>query len=173
MDNYYVMGTGSRSLVTNPKRLEVFKGLETHVLGIREEHPGLILISGMGEGWDEAVAVVAINNKIPWIAYVPHPTYGEYYWGKTSQTGENRYERFQRLCSKADDIIIVSKTLYVPDGVTKKGRHANYVRNDWMVAASDRAVVYDTGSSGTRDAVKTLRHNLIPMDVYPFQTRVG
>ena len=162
--SYYVMGTGSRSLVkaNDATRKEVMDTTRRYLIQLREEHSDLVLISGMAEGWDELIAVLAIELSIPFLAYVPHPTYGEYYWGKTSYLGRDRLSRFRELLGKAAEIHISSDSLYVG------GTHANFIRNADMVNKSDFALVYDKNSRGTRDAVMKLTQAKVPYDVYPF-----
>lgn len=163
---YRIMGTGSRSLVVNPRRLEVFERLESHVIELCTELEVLgfepRIVSGMAEGFDEALAVVAINHNIPLDIYLPNEGYGAYYWGRKSLTGENRMDRFDRLCSRGT-VFYTAHTLYV------NGRHSNFVRNDAMVEVADHALVYDAGTPGTRDAVKTIQAKGIPMEVFPFK----
>jgi len=157
----YIMGTGSRSMLTHPDRKMIYANLETHIMNFAmfEE---ITLITGMAEGWDEAIAKVGMRNDIPYIAYVPHPTYGDYYWGRKSLTGKNRLNTFHELLAHATETIVISQHLYV------NGQHVNFLRNQWMVDACDMAVVYDSQSRGTRDAVARLKMADKPYQVYPF-----
>lgn len=167
---YFVMGTGSRSLATQENRMEVYENLLYHVGGMNIElsknNRELVIISGMAEGWDAALANVAIELDIPFMAYVPNKGYGKYYWGQHSLLGRDRYAQFQYLCSSAMHVRYVCNSIY------ENGRHANFIRNDAMVAVAHHALVYDAGSSGTKDAVKTIKAKGIPMEVYPFQTEL-
>lgn len=161
-----VMGTGSRSMLTEPNAKEIYQNLETYILILKEKDPDLILISGMAEGWDEAIAKVGLRNEIPYIAAIPHPTYGEHYWGKNSLLGVDRMASYTKLVAGASEIVIVSQTLYV-DGV-----HVNFIRNQWMVDQCDMALVYNPQSRGTRDAVGKLKTARKPYSVYPFSTQL-
>lgn len=161
---YFVMGTGSRSIVTHPDRKEIYQILNNKVLEIFSAHPDLVIISGMAEGWDEALAVVAMRNAIPFHAYLPNKGYGDYYWRRNSQLKRDRWNRFNELCAAAAEVIFVCDNVYV------NGHHSNFVRNDAMVAASDEALVYNNGSSGTKQAVASLKKAKIPFQTYPFDT---
>lgn len=157
----YVMGTGSRSMLTEPNRKDIYATLERYILTLAENQD-ITLITGMAEGWDEAIAKVGLRNDIPYMAYLPHPTYGDYYWGRKSLLNKNRMDTFGTLLKGASSIVVVSQELYV-DGV-----HANFVRNQWMVNACDLALVYNPKSKGTRDAVAKLTQANKPYEVYPF-----
>lgn len=153
---FFLMGTGSRSMLTNPHRVDIYNSLKDWVLAFREQHPGLVLISGMAEGWDEAVAKIGMREGIPYIAAVPNQGYGDYYWRRKTQTGENRIHTFNTLLAHAKEVVYVCDTLYV-DGV-----HSNFVRNSWMVDRTNEAVAYMAHSSGTRDAIAKLAAKKIP-----------
>lgn len=166
---FYVMGTGSRSLVTEPDhvRKEAYGITERYILQLQEEHPDLVIISGMAEGWDELIAVIAVRNNIPFHAYIPHPTYGEYYWGRKSLLGRDRLARFRELMSSAEHVHITTTDLYV------HGVHANFLRNQDMVNACDMALVYNPESRGTRDAVTRLVQAHKPYEIYPFTQQLS
>lgn len=159
---FMVMGTGSRSAVTDENPKAIYDHLEARVLQLHEQFPNLVLISGMAEGWDEMIASVGYRNEIPYDVYLPHPTYGEYYWRDHSVKGHDRYGYFQLLVRGARRVHIVSQTLYVGT------LHANFVRNARMVEMCDMALVYKPTSSGTRDAVGRLVSARKPYEVYPF-----
>ena len=161
---FYVMGTGSRSLVTEPDHIRkmVYETTQRFILQLREEHPDIIIISGMAEGWDEMLAVIAVRNNIPFHAYIPHPTYGDYYWGRKSLLNRNRLDRFQELVGQAKNVHVSALELYV------NGTHANFIRNQDMVDACDMALVYNPESRGTRDAVMRLKQANKPYETYPF-----
>lgn len=155
--SFYLMGTGSRSMLTNPNAKKIYEALRVWILEFREQHPNLVLISGMAEGWDEAVAKIGMRENIPYICAIPNKTYGDYYWRHKSLLGENRIRVFNNLLNHACEIVYVCDALYV------NGTHANFIRNSWMVDHADAAVVYMAHSSGTRDAVAKLHARRVPM----------
>ena len=159
---FHVMGTGSRSMVVAADRHQIYDDLRNHVLSLRVQHPDLILISGMAEGWDEAIAKVGMREGIPYLAYVPNPGYGRYYWQEHTLTGRNRMSTFNELLVAAQKVIYVAQTVYVGNV------HANFVRNQVMVDACDMALVYNPQSSGTRHAVSLLHAAGKPYTVAPF-----
>jgi hypothetical protein len=158
-----IMGTGSRGMVTRHDRVEIYQNLEAEVLRLVAKYPDLHLISGMAEGWDEAVAKVAMRNNIPYSVYIPNNGYGKYYWGDHSLLGVDRTHQFNELVLAAQERIVVCKSVYV-DGV-----HANFIRNQAMVDACDGALVFDASSAGTKDAVTRLKKANKPYKVYPFK----
>lgn len=163
-----IMGTGSTKMVVHPDRVNIYKGLETRVLELREEYGEITLVSGMCEGWDEAIAKVGIRNNIPFIAVIPHPTYGEYYWGKNSLTGHNRLHTFREIVAQAQRVLVTGNKLYGPDGL-----HINFHRNIQMVALSDYALVFNRFSKGTAHCYKEIKAMDMPYEEYPFQTRAA
>ena len=158
-----VMGTGSRSMVTNPHRHNIYANLEQKVLQLREQYPDLVLISGMAEGWDEAIAKVGMRNEIPYEVALPTNTYGQYYWAQHSVLHRNRIAVFNELVEHACTVTIISKSLYL------NGLHANFVRNQYMVDRCNKALVFNPTSSGTRDAVARLVSAHKPYLVSPFE----
>lgn len=164
----YIMGTGSRSMVTAPNAKEIYKHLEQKVFMLRDQDPLLVLISGMAEGWDEAIAKVGMRNSIPYIVHIPNPGYGDYYWKKNSLLGYNRIAEFNELVNHASEVVIVMETLYTANGV-----HCNFVRNQTMVDACNGALVYKSTSPGTRDAIARLNKAKKPYQVFPFDMQLA
>ena len=157
-----IMGTGSRSMVTHKDRATIYSGLEKKILQLADKHGDIVLISGVAEGWDEAIAKVGMRNGIPYICCVPNKGYGDYYWRRNSLLGVNRINTFNELCEKAHEVVYVCDSLYV------NGVHSNFVRNEHMVNMCDGALVYEPTSRGTAHAVKLLKEAGKPYKVYPF-----
>lgn len=171
------MGTGSRRLIVLPEdeRLEICNRTQEKILEYYEQYPDLVIISGMAEGWDELLAIIAINNGIPFDAYVPNETYGKYYWEKHSLTGKNRYKQFEKILSKARNINYSSKNLY--SKLNNKSIHSNILRNQHMVDVCDEALVFaldkdnkvcQVPTTGTADALKRLKDSSKKYIIYPF-----
>jgi hypothetical protein len=171
---FYVMGTGSRSLVLEPKevREQVKAKLIEEIEKLKAKHPNLVLISGMAEGWDELIARVAVELGLPFIAMVPNKGYGAYYWGKNSLMKKDRMASFDDLLAKAQRVIYTCDSIYVYD-VDGKKTHSNFVRNQAMVNMCHGALVYKSESPGTRDAVKRLQAAKKPYKIYPFTNPGG
>lgn len=188
-----IMATGSRSMVTDPNAKTIYENLKAHILHLKDLEPDhhIILITGMAEGWDEAFAKIGMREGIEYHVYLPTRDYGNYYWGQKSLTGHNRMEMFNQLVDGAARVTYLEDIYGEPrfmrmrevDQWTIAGPnyfvngiwiHANMARNQVMVdnARGGRALVYDTGSAGTRDAVSRLRTNKLDYEVYPFKTRL-
>lgn len=181
-----IMGTGSRSVVKDVNARGIYSVTEQYLVGWHQLEPdGILLITGMAEGWDEIIAKVGLRNNIPYDAYIPTKNYGEYYWGKKSLLGRNRMATWYELVDGARRVTYLEDIYGSPrmmrkseiDKYTIAGPnyfingiwlHANFARNEVMAQNSDMAVVYDAGSSGTRDAVTRLRELKKPMRFYPF-----
>jgi hypothetical protein len=148
--NFYIAGTGSRGLIKDKdKRREVRDYLAELLTKAKAKHGDrLIVISGMAEGFDEALARAAIMVDVPFIAAIPNKGYIDYYWGKTSDLGRNRIAEAQEILSKAHEIVYVCDGLYGvgPNGKTE---HANFIRNYWMVDHADIVWVYNPTTPGT------------------------
>lgn len=149
---FYIAGTGTRKLVLMPDVMAVVVSQISDILLAAKAARGEItVISGMAEGFDEAMALGAIRAQVPFLAYIPHPTYGDYYWGSHTQSGRDRTEEFNNLLKQAAGIHISAITLYV-DGV-----HVNFLRNKHMVDKCDILWAYSPdwykGSKGTAHAI--------------------
>jgi len=152
MSNFYIAGTGSRELILNvDKRREVRDYLADLLTQAKEKHGDkLIVISGMAEGFDEALARAAIMADVPFIAAIPSSGYIEYYWGRTSMLKRDRMSEAQEILSKAREIVYVCPPSRYGNGVrhTQNGG-ANLDRNEWMVEHADIVWVYNPTTTGT------------------------
>lgn len=160
-----IMGTGSRSMILHKDRLDIYRNLEAEILRLAAKYSDLTLISGMAEGWDEAIAKAAFRNNIPYTVMIPNAGYGDYYWRRNSLLRVDRMQTFDELVTGADEVIYVCDSVYV------NGVHANFVRNQAMVDACDGALVFEPTSRGTRDAVTRLQAAGKPFKVYPFAVK--
>jgi len=163
---FKVMGTGSRSMLTDPDAKEIYSNLEAEVLRLADKYD-LHLISGMAEGWDEAIAKVAMRNGIPYTVMIPNKGYGEYYWGKNSLLKKSRMNVFNELVKHATKVVYVCDSIY--EEIDGKKVHANFIRNQAMVDECHGALVYKPQSRGTRDAVERLEKANKPYKVAPFK----
>ncbi|MEB3281560.1 MAG: hypothetical protein VKK42_21825 [Lyngbya sp.] len=158
-----VAGTGSRSLVKDYTGMAAM----VEILARKIIAEGVdYIISGMAEGFDEALAKAAILTKTDWCAAIPNPGYGEYYWGRTSQTGRNRIKEFEELVNQSTD------TQYICDGIYSKGRHSNFIRNEWMMDAANKVWVFNPASRGTAHAYKYCLDNNIPTEIITLESNL-
>jgi uncharacterized phage-like protein YoqJ len=97
------------------------------------------IISGMANGWDQALACAAIELEIPFIAALP-------FKGQESKWPESGKSHYNYLLSKAKETVIVCE-----------GGYANwkyYARDKWMVDHADGILALWSGiKSGTADTV--------------------
>jgi predicted Rossmann-fold nucleotide-binding protein len=161
-----IMGAGSRNMVQSPDRLLIYKNLEQEVLRLAKSFD-LHLISGGAEGWDEAIAKVALRNELPYTLMLPHKGYPEHYWGKNSLLKRNRMAEFNELLEGAHKVLYVCKDVSVKVNGGNQ-RHSNFVRNDLMISSADAALVYDGGTPGTNHAIEQLDKAKKPYKVAPF-----
>jgi len=146
VNNFHIAGTGSRQLVLNSnKHIAVRNQLVNLLAQAKVEHgDSLTVISGMAEGFDEALALAAIQANVPFIAAVPNKTYIQHYWGRASMLERDRTPEAQDILSKAQEIVYVCPSVYGSDG-----RHSNFHRNEWMVDHADVVWVYNPTTRGT------------------------
>lgn len=176
-----IMGTGSRSMILAPDKLEVYKHLEDYILSLVPKDPHLMLISGMAEGWDEAIAKVGMRNSIPYTVVIPTKDYGTYYWKNHSLTKKNRIRTFEELLVMATNVIFLEDLYGSPKFLNRHmtgipGPHyhlpdgwmqANFARNLVMVEMADAALVYEPKSSGTAHCLRVLQSKGVPYRIYP------
>lgn len=91
------------------------------------------VISGMALGWDQAVAEVAIDLKIPVIAAIPFD-------GQQRRWPQHEQDWYARLLEQCAERHVVSPGVYATWKMFK--------RNEWMVDNSDALVALWDGSSG-------------------------
>ena len=105
---------------------------------VHKHGDNLVVVSGMAEGFDEALARAAVAVGVPFVAAVPNPSYMNYYWTR-SVTGKSRLKHGTDLLAQAAEVVYVCKThaSTLPKYNGRAGS-ANFERNEWMV---DRANV--------------------------------
>lgn len=153
-DYFVLSGTGARSLRVADQFIIDYAVSATESL-VRQfkGHYGdrLRIASGMAEGFDELLACTATQLEVPFWAIIPTKTYGSYYWGQNSRTQTNRLELFNRFLDLAEEVEYVEKNMY------RKGRHANFWRNDRLVQLADHMLVWDPSSRGTSECLATIK----------------
>jgi len=151
---YYLAGSGSRSFDPKVHLSAVEASTDLVRERLYEYGSELILVTGMAKGWDRWIADLAIDHSIPYVACVPSLGYGQYYW-------KDEYDAYERYLRLAKEVRYTSlKGLYIG------GVHVNFLRNQEMVDLADEFIVFDAGSSGTRDCVRRIRQKGVPYSVY-------
>lgn len=171
---FVIAGTGTRQLIKEPKeyRHKVLGYLVQLLEGAKAKHgaENVLVISGMAEGFDEALAHAAVIAGVPFTAAVPNKGYLEYYWGKNSQLGSSRLGHGLELLNKAAEVHYVCKSpaSQMPkyknaDGSDKWGT-ANLERNEWMVDRADVIWAYNpNNSSGTNHCIAYAKEKRVPV----------
>lgn len=150
--SFIVAGTGSRSLQSastedKKKAHEIVTRELTRLLD--KYGDDLIIMSGMAEGFDKLLAIVALELEIPLWCAIPGAGYGEYYWNKKSLTGKNQMTKFNEIISRAKTVQYIDKITPGVQGLYKDGKHINFVRNEYMVFTANAFLVWDPSSKGT------------------------
>lgn len=143
-----IAGTGSRSLRNedNLRRCEVWDEIVDLLV---DKKPDMVM-SGMAEGFDEMLARVALDLRIPLWCAIPNQGYGQHYWGLKSLSGDNRWPDFLDILEKAKKITYVMEEVHHSEALYYRGRHSNFWRNDFMVEKADEFLVYNPESRGTK-----------------------
>lgn len=128
-----VAGTGHRPNKLGGYNNESFlKLVEVAENWIRENNPTKV-ISGMAQGWDQALAQAAINCGVPFVAAIP-------FKGQETRWSIKGQKYYTKLLTKADSIIYVSGEGYAP--------YKMQLRNKWMVDNSDIVLAMWDGTGG-------------------------
>lgn len=128
-----IAGTGHRPNKLGGYNEEAFRRLTIVASNALEANKVSRVISGMALGWDQALAVAAYMNGIPFDAYVPFKGQ-EIKWPAASQNN------YRVILAKADKIIIVSEGSYTPLKMQ--------VRNMKMIDDCETVLAMWDGSTG-------------------------
>ena len=156
---FVIAGTGSRSLVKDEDKMnKVEEYLFDLLTQAKAKHgDNLVVISGMAEGFDEALARAAMCVGVALIAAIPNKGYSAYYWRDNSELKIDRMDTFQELARYANETgavhYVCGKNVYV------NGKHSNFVRNEWMADRADVVWVYNPTSKGTAQCYNYCRTN--------------
>jgi hypothetical protein len=158
--DFVVAGTGSRSLRVADRAVQV-EAMErcTAALEDREAVHGdrLVVMSGMAEGFDELIAVVALRLGIRlWVA-IPNRGYLAYYWGRESQLGRDRTAEAQAIVGRAVRVTHVMEDVHNTTALKIGGMHANFWRNLFMVEQASEFLVWDPTSKGTAHCLREIQ----------------
>jgi uncharacterized phage-like protein YoqJ len=147
-----VAGTGHRPEKLGGFGAEINRTL--HALATRwlsEEHPGVV-ISGMAQGWDQALAHAAIDLGIPLVAAIPFKGQ-EAIWPLAAQ------RRYHAILRRAREIVAVSEGGY--------SARAMQARNELMVDLCDSLVaLWDGSSGGTANCIRYATDRARPVKPY-------
>jgi hypothetical protein len=140
-DNLIIAATGHR-----PKKLGgysdriLFRLTDLARAYFLRNNPGKV-ISGMALGWDTAIALAAIELKIPLIAAVPFPSQGGNWKNEADRT------RYREILEQASEVHTISPDPYSAGKLQ--------IRNCWMCDRADKIVaLFDGTSGGTANCLK-------------------
>lgn len=156
---FVIAGTGSRSLILDEEKMDKVEDYLLELLYQAKAKHGdnLVVISGMAEGFDEALARSAMCVGVTLIAAIPNKGYSAYYWRDNSELKIDRMSAFQELARYANETgavhYVCGKNVYVD------GKHSNFVRNEWMADRADVVWVYNPTSKGTAQCYNYCRTN--------------
>jgi uncharacterized phage-like protein YoqJ len=128
-----VAGTGHRPNKLGGYNQSVNHRLVSLALEILTEIKPDHVISGMAQGWDQALARAATELGIPWTAAVP-------FFGQESAWPKAAQRRYFDLLNSAADTVIVCQGGYSPEKMQR--------RNEWMVDRADKVLALWDGSRG-------------------------
>jgi len=156
--SFIVAGTGSRSLqsASIEDKNKAHEIVTNELIRLRKKYEDLIIMSGMAEGFDKLLAIVALELGIPLWCAIPNIKYGDYYWGRKSLTGKNQMDQFNDIISHADSVVYIDQE-YGITGLYRDGKHLNFIRNEYMVNAANAFLVWDPSSKGTAHCFAEIR----------------
>lgn len=163
--DFVIAATGSRSLATAPaeEQVRVRAALDAEIARCARRYgDALVVMSGMAEGFDETVAVAALDAGVRLWCAIPNRGYGDYYWGRQSRHRRDRRAEFTAIVEQAWRVTHIAEDIHRTRSLRIGGRHMNMVRNDWMVETADAFWIYDTGSRGTADCVASIEAARLP-----------
>lgn len=159
-----ISGTGSRSLITDKLQYDkVYNKVLSRLSEINKTEKISAVISGMAEGFDEALAKAAMELNLQLICAIPNKGYLKYYWGEHSLLQYDRYAEAGKICTYAQlngKIHYVCNSIYDSDG-----KHANFTRNEYMVKNCNYMFVYDPTSRGTSHCYNLIKENNLKHEI--------
>lgn len=158
--SFTVAGTGSRNLQTASfEDKKAAHGIVTaELIRLRDKYgDDLIIMSGMAEGFDKLLAIVAMELGITLWCVIPNKGYASYYWGKKSLTGKDQMDKFLEILDYAKHVTYVDAVTPGLQGLYRDGKHINYIRNDFMVFSAHAFLVWDPSTRGTAHCFAEIR----------------
>jgi len=168
MMSFIVAGTGPRSLQTASidDKKAAYSTVAAELIRLRVKYgEGLIIMSGMAEGFDNLLATVALDLEIPLYCAIPSKGYGSYYWGQKSVTGQDRLARFNEMVKAANHVTYVDKVTPGMQGLYRDGKHVNFIRNEYMVFTANAFLIWDASSPGTKNCIKLVQDSGKPYKI--------
>jgi len=94
------------------------------------------VISGMALGWDMALAIGAIDRRIPLTCALP-------FKGQETRWAADYQDLYRKILEQADEVVVVSEGEYEP--------YKMFARDKWMVDRCDLLLALYNGTPGGTD----------------------
>lgn len=156
---WVVAGTGPRALQDWPptEKRRTYGVILAAIDGLRRQHGDLLTImSGMALGFDKALAMAALELNVPLWCAIPNRGYGRYYW-------RDRHAEFQRIVDRAAQVTYVMEDVHHTSALRLGGRHANMIRNLWMLDQAQQVIAWPSTSGGTAHCLRAARIAGLPI----------
>lgn len=141
-----VSGTGHRPDYLGGYDQETLDNLVLVAKRALKELDAKLVITGMAQGWDTALALAAWELRIPFHAYIP-------FLGQESKWPEKAQERFNWLLSKAEEVVFVCEPGYSPWKMHRRNEAMNEAA-DLVLALYDEAKPTGGTAGCVKDALK-------------------
>lgn len=128
-----VAGTGHRPDKLGGYDEDVFRALVELARTAITRYEPLLVISGMAQGWDQALAQAAQDLRVPYAAAVPFANQ-DMVWPREARA------RYRALLAGASHVAMVSPGPFTPAKMQR--------RNEWMVDHCDALLALWDGSRG-------------------------
>ena len=145
-------GTGHRPDKLGGYSKAVFERLLALAANALDELDPELVISGMAQGWDQAIAMAAKLSGRPYDAYIP-------FEGQEAPWPDEAKIQYRMLLDGAEDIVICS-----PGGYSK---HKMQIRNVRMVQdCSDVLALWNGTCGGTANCIAYAKNRMRPIHNY-------
>lgn len=145
MNGKILVATGHRPEKLGGYNRDTFDSLRYFAETVIQIEKPTLVIGGMAQGWDHAIATAALLAKVPLHAFIP-------FSGQESVWPEEAQKRYRAVLSKAEKITIVSTGGY--------SAHKMQLRNEAMVDSLRKntqdtlIALWDGSNGGTSNCVR-------------------
>jgi ribonuclease HI len=127
--------------------------------GVRQVQPDVVVLTGLGLGTEQLAAQAAADARVPYVAVWAFPNQ-EKVWPPATQ------DTYGRLVEGAASTISLSRKEPATKAAAGK---ALGLRQQWMIAHADSAIVVWDGKDATIGAINRALHQRLPDDVWIIQ----
>ncbi|MBW4690039.1 MAG: DUF1273 family protein [Komarekiella atlantica HA4396-MV6] len=146
--NKIIAGTGHRPEKLGGYKDEVFTRLIALCSASLKKMQATEVISGMALGFDQALAIAAIELEIPLVAAIP-------FKGQDDKWQQQDKERYEDILFRAKQIVYVDKTTKYSTEHVGYSAEKMQKRNEYMIDnCTEVLALFDGSASGTVNCVK-------------------